>query len=166
MPTKKQILAGRKAVDAYRTAHAALHKKPYYRGIHADHTPLLNIMLKALEGLGFNSQAEFFDANEELCYQEVQRCYQMSGACDGCKGRDFACLSRQCFLDNSELLPSGNRAYIWRWKDFYDWRNFEGHSPDGCAYKFEKVAEPGFDIYWGMPTGITPEAYERFKGQE
>ena len=66
MPTKKQVLAGRKAVDAYRMAHAALHKKPYYRKVHEDHTPLLNIMLGAFKGQGFSSLQEFFDASDEL----------------------------------------------------------------------------------------------------
>lgn len=71
MATKKQVLAGRKAVDAYRTAHIALHKKPYYRKVHEDHTPLLNIMLGAFKGQGFNSIQEFFDANREHCLAEV-----------------------------------------------------------------------------------------------
>lgn len=66
MPNKKQILAGRKAVDAYRVAHIALHRKPYYRGVHDDHTPLLNIMLGAFKGQNFNSIQEFFNASDEL----------------------------------------------------------------------------------------------------
>ncbi len=76
MPTTKQILLGRKAVDSYRTAHTQLHQKPYYRGIHDDHTPLLNTMLADLKEQGFNSLQEFFDANTEYClslsgYQET-----------------------------------------------------------------------------------------------
>ena len=64
--SKSKILAGRKAVDAYRTAHAQLHSKTWHRGIPEEHTPLLNIMVKALKGLGFNTIQEFFDASETL----------------------------------------------------------------------------------------------------
>lgn len=53
--SKKAVLKGRKAVDAYRTAHAALHQEAYYRQVHADHIPLLEAMVKALEELGFSS---------------------------------------------------------------------------------------------------------------
>lgn len=64
MVDKEKILAGRKAVDAYREAHAALHKRLYYRGVHADHTPLLKAMVKALEGLGFSSAETDFEARK------------------------------------------------------------------------------------------------------
>ena len=60
---KGKILAGRKAVDAYRTAHAQLHSKPWHRGIPEAHTPLLNIMLASLKEQGFHSPQEFFDAS-------------------------------------------------------------------------------------------------------
>lgn len=64
--SETKILAGRKAVEAYRTAHAQMHSKPWHRGIPEEHTPLLNIMLKAFKGLGFNTIQEFFDASETL----------------------------------------------------------------------------------------------------
>lgn len=76
-------MAGRTAVDAYRTAHAQLHNKPYYRGVHDDHTPLLEQMLKGLSKQGFISDkpiliemsseilAKFFDASEDLSVQEL-----------------------------------------------------------------------------------------------
>lgn len=63
---REKILTGRKAVDAYREAHIQLHSKPWHRGIPEEHTPLLNIMLKAFKGLGFNTIQEFFDASETL----------------------------------------------------------------------------------------------------
>lgn len=63
---KERILAGRKAVGAYRTAHAQLHSKPWHKGIPEEHTPLLNIMLGAFKGLGFNTIQEFFDASKTL----------------------------------------------------------------------------------------------------
>lgn len=71
MIDKEKILAGRKAVDAYRTAHTALYKKPWHKGIPGEHTPLLNIMVKAFKGLGFNTIQEFFDASELLNIQEL-----------------------------------------------------------------------------------------------
>lgn len=71
MPTKQHILAGRKAVQAYRTAHTKLYEYGWHKGIPEEHTPLLNIMVKALGGLGFNTIQEFFDASEELNIQEL-----------------------------------------------------------------------------------------------
>lgn len=66
MVDKQKILAGRKVVNAYRKAHRRLYNKPWHRGIPDEHTPLLNIMLKAFKGLGFNTIDEFFNASEEL----------------------------------------------------------------------------------------------------
>lgn len=63
---KQKILAGRKAVEAYRTAHVKLCDKGWHKGIPEEHTPLLNIMLEAFKGLGFNTIQEFFDASEQL----------------------------------------------------------------------------------------------------
>lgn len=66
-----KVLKGRKAVDAYRTAHTALHNKPWHRGIPEEHTPPLNILLGGLKEQDFNSLAEFFGASEELNIQEL-----------------------------------------------------------------------------------------------
>ena len=66
MLNKEKTLAGRKAVDAYRTAHTKLYKSGWHKGIPKGHSPLLNIMTKALKGLGFNTIQEFFDASERL----------------------------------------------------------------------------------------------------
>ena len=68
---KQKVLAGRKAVDAYREAHRALHSKPWHRGMPEEHTPLLNIMVKAFKGLSFNTIQEFFDASELLNLEEL-----------------------------------------------------------------------------------------------
>ena len=70
MPTKKEILAGRKAVDAYRETHRLLHSKPWHKGIPEEHTPLLNVLLAELEGQGFDSLKAFFDASKLLNIQE------------------------------------------------------------------------------------------------
>lgn len=64
--SKTKILAGRKAVDAYRTAHSKLYEKGWHKGIPKEHTPLLNVMAKALRGLGFDTIQKFFDASETL----------------------------------------------------------------------------------------------------
>ncbi len=64
--SKTKILAGRKAVDAYRIAHTQLYGKGWHKGIPKEHTPLINIVLKTFEGLGFNTIQEFFDASEQL----------------------------------------------------------------------------------------------------
>lgn len=69
--SESKILAGRKAVDAYRTAHTQLHSKPWHKGVPEEHTPLLNIMTKAFKGLGFNTIQEFFDASRLLNIQKL-----------------------------------------------------------------------------------------------
>ena len=71
MPDKQKVLAGRKAVDAYRTAHIKLYERGWHKDIPEEHTPLLNIMLGAFKGQGFNSIQEFFDASELLNIQEL-----------------------------------------------------------------------------------------------
>jgi len=63
---KQQVLAGRKAVDAYRIAHTQLYVGGWHKGIPEEHTPLLNILLVNLKMQGFNSLDEFFAASEEL----------------------------------------------------------------------------------------------------
>jgi hypothetical protein len=64
---KEKILSGREAVDAYRTAHAKLYDKPWYRGIPEEHTPYLRAMVNALEGLGFAStEADFEPKKTEI----------------------------------------------------------------------------------------------------
>ena len=71
MIEKEKTLAGRKAVDAYRIAHAQLYSKPWHKGIPEEHTPLLDKMLPDLKKQGFNSLEEFFAASEELNIQEL-----------------------------------------------------------------------------------------------
>jgi hypothetical protein len=60
------IRKGRKAVDAYRTAHTQLYANGWYKGISVAHTPLLDKLLADLKALGFNSLGEFFATSEEL----------------------------------------------------------------------------------------------------
>lgn len=67
---KQKILAGRKTVEAYRQAHRQLYLQPWHKGIPEEHTPLLNIMLGAFKGLGFNTIQEFFDASVLLNKEE------------------------------------------------------------------------------------------------
>lgn len=63
---KQKILAGRKLVEAYRTAHAKLYERGYRKGIPEEHTPLLNVMKKGLTGLGFEDLNDFFTQSEAL----------------------------------------------------------------------------------------------------
>lgn len=78
MVDKAKVLAGRKAIEAYRIAHAQLHSKPWHKGIPEEHTPLLVKLLSDLGKLEFTSTeidfepkkteilAKFFDASAEL----------------------------------------------------------------------------------------------------
>lgn len=83
MVDKEKILVGRKAVDAYRTAHTALYSKPWHRSIPEEHTSLLKILVQKLERQGFTSAgtdfeprkteilAKFWEASDLLNLQEL-----------------------------------------------------------------------------------------------
>jgi len=66
MPKKDKVLLARKAVDDYRNAHTLLHSVPWYEGVPAAHTPILNTMKGKLKEQSFNSSDEFFIASDEL----------------------------------------------------------------------------------------------------
>lgn len=67
---KEKILAGRVAVDSYRTAHAKLYEKGWHKGIPEEHTPLLEKMLKAWEPFGYTLD-NFWEISEELNMKEL-----------------------------------------------------------------------------------------------
>ena len=142
MIDKYKILAGRKAVDTYRAAHALLHSTKWHKGVPEAHTPLLNTMLAELKKQGFNSLDEFYKANETVCYSELKRCYTPVGVCDACEGRTLSCLDK-CFLARSAEFNGVVRI---TWRDFYDWQSFEGNTPPTCSIHFEKITEPNFDV--------------------
>ena len=58
------INAGRKAIDAYRKAHAKLHEKGWQKGLSEDHTPLLEKMVSDLEAAGVVSSETDFKAKK------------------------------------------------------------------------------------------------------
>lgn len=58
---KDKVLAGRLAVEAYRTAHAHLYDKGWYKGISEDHTPLLEKLVADLEKIGITSTKPDFE---------------------------------------------------------------------------------------------------------
>lgn len=68
---KQKILAGRRAVEAYRTAHTKLHEKGWHKGIHEEHTPLFRELEGKLRQIGFNSAEEFRWANLDFNAQEL-----------------------------------------------------------------------------------------------
>jgi hypothetical protein len=153
---KAQILAGRKAVDAYRTAHLALHSKSWHRGIPKEHTPLLNIMVKAFKGLGFNTIQEFFDASEQLNIdefgltsqeinaQELAKLYLRQGDCNKCGKCCEWCKDYEgggiCGL--YENKPQ-------RCKDYPTAADFVAGLPPECSFRFEKTSyEIDMNLGW------------------
>jgi len=66
-----KVELGRRAVNAYRAAHAQLHTKTWYPQIHDDHTPLLERLKDDLKAQGFNSLDEFWDASDDLNIKEI-----------------------------------------------------------------------------------------------
>lgn len=66
MVDKEKILAGRKRVGAYLTAHTKLYEHGWHRGIPEEHIPLVNRLLAQLKELGFDSVGEFQRAEREF----------------------------------------------------------------------------------------------------
>lgn len=80
---ESQILSGRSAVGVYRYQHGLLHASGWYADIHTDHTPLLKVLVDALDQQGFTSietgfepkktevLARFWDASDLLNIQKL-----------------------------------------------------------------------------------------------
>lgn len=64
MAKKRDVVAGRKIVDAYRKAHSDLSLGGWHKGIPEAHTPLLEKMVGALDKLGFSSSEIEFSARK------------------------------------------------------------------------------------------------------
>jgi len=62
---KDKSIKARKAIERYRKAHGNLHRQKYYRGIHADHTPLLKTLIANLEKIGFTTTETDFEPKKE-----------------------------------------------------------------------------------------------------
>jgi len=190
MVSKEELLAGRKAVDDYLEAHSQLHQ-PIKDGkaLAVDHSEIMEKMLSELKAQGFESQDAFRDANGLACGLERMRCYKMEGTCDGCKGRergcDPSCIEEIPYFDsqsktlNAQKSSREHRADIEQklsdgtltleklkgyGTHFFTWRKFPDNVPPNCSIKYVKVAEPRFDIYWGIRIpAIDPEQYEEIK---
>jgi hypothetical protein len=152
----KGIIEGRKLAGKYHQNLVSFKKAKRILNS-ANHTTLVAEFEAQLKAIGFESIADFYEQNRLACLAEVERCYQAVGECDCCEGRERGCL-KDCFPNRSKAV---NRV-TFLWQDFYDWKQFEGHSPEGCSMHFEKVEKPSFDIYWGMPEGLKPEVVRRF----
>lgn len=144
MPIDKQkILAGRKAVQAYRTAHTKLYEKGQRKGIPEEHTPLLNIMLRAFKDLGFNTIREFFDANNVFIKEELAKVYQIVGECNHCGKCCGGCRDYEgggiCRI--YETRPQGCR-------DYPTIQDLLTGVPEECSYSLKKIAEPDIDVRW------------------
>jgi hypothetical protein len=150
----KRIIEGRKLAGKYHQNLASFKKAKRILDS-ANHTTLAAEFESELQAIGFESIADFYEQNRLACLAEVEKCFRLVGECDMCKGRQRGCLS--CQKDRAQTTgkvePNTN--------DFYDWQHFEGHCPPRCSVHFEKIAEPRFDIYWGMYEGLKPEVVER-----
>lgn len=108
---REKVLAGRKAVDAYREAHRQLHSKPWDRGVPEEHTPLLGTLVKALEELGFASTETDFEPKKteilaKFWAESEKSCYEDMGIYDNpvYKSRaDLTMLGKQAFFQGVEL---------------------------------------------------------------
>jgi len=150
------ILEGRKVADNYIKDLAKIKRSGKILTPKL-HTETLVGFAKELEKLGFESISDFYESNRLACLEEVKRCYRPVGECDCCVGRERGCL-KNCFPTRSKECGK----VVFSWDDFFEWQQFEGHSPEGCSMYFKEVDKPTFDIYWGMPEGLKPEVVRRF----
>jgi hypothetical protein len=168
----EKILKGREIVDAYRAYTA----KPGA----VDESHQLTGDIKAL---GFEKIQDFFDANEEACYIERTRCFELIGKCDACKGRVRACYPpNQCVTatkeyfkaDKSFDIDQGNKDYREKVLNgevtllelkkisshWHVWAKFPGNTPPTCTLGYKKLDDPRFDILWDM-RAIDPVHYQQ-----
>ncbi len=178
----EKILDGRRLIDAYQEEQ----KIPGAKDNSGE-------LLAAIQSLGFRDHQTFYDANEEANYIEKAKSYRIQGECDDCFNRDKGCLSNcqlgyeqavSAVVSNVPKLREGalkikdtsdyyvNEAINGRmsliqmrkvFNFFYVWRNFPDNVPPTCSCKFVKIKAPDFDIYWGMPQGMTLEQYNKSK---
>ena len=90
----KQILSGRKIVDAYR-------KEQMKEGVKDTSVKLL----KDIQALRFEDVGAFFGANKKAIEEDMQRCVKFVGVCDFCVGREPGCV-RACYDEMSSPDPS------------------------------------------------------------
>ena len=142
--SKGKILAGRRAVDAYRTAHAKLYEHGWRRGIPEEHTPLLNTMLAEFKKQGFNSLQEFFAASEELNTTELNKMYLREGECNLC-GK--CCLECKDYVGNG--ICSIHKAKPKDCANYPIAKDFVSGLPEGCSYSFTRTAyQTTVDTKW------------------
>jgi len=154
---KEKVLAGREAVDAYRTAHAQLHSQPWHKGIPEEHTPLLEKLLADLKNQGFNSLDEFWEANKALNEEVFWATYRAEGECDGCPDRERGC-SPSCFAEMSEfseifgcptLKPNVRTTEAeWFYIEKYGLPKANGEYIPNCKHRLVKVKKPDVDWRW------------------
>ena len=131
MVDEDKVLAGRKAVDAYRESHRLLHANGWYKGISEDHTPLLNTMLAELNKQGFKSMQEFIDTSEELNNTELNKTYLREGECNRC-GK--CCGRCEHFLGDNVCTIYDTRPL--RCADYPTNKDFIEGLPKECSYRF------------------------------
>ena len=61
LKSRAAIVAGRRLVDAYRTAHEELHARAWTRGVPESHTELLEKLVAGLEKVGYLASGAVFE---------------------------------------------------------------------------------------------------------
>jgi len=137
------------AIEAYVAVRAESEGINREKSITAERKKCLAI----LKAGGYDSFVDWSQKKMQAQMDELQRCYKMTGKCDGCVGRKHGCYT--ACVDN-RVKENGQ---VWRWLDFFAYQQFDGHMPYNCGLRFEKIAEPTFDIYEDMGPGYDKEAF-------
>jgi hypothetical protein len=103
----------------------------------------------------FETIQDFYTEEQLLAIAEIQRCFQVTGSCDGCEGRKRGCLT-ECY----ESRKNYPHPQIWDWSDFLTFYNFSGYTAPGCSIQVTKVDEPRFDVFIFPQSAIDPAEWE------
>lgn len=142
-----KVLAGRKIIEAYQKAHQKSHNQ----------AKIEDAALKGLNGLGFASFGDFYEANKQANIAEARRCYRITGHCDGCPGREKGCPNLGCPEREHAAIINRDLTFDEVMLNFFRLRNLPDHAPPNCLIRAEEIEKPAFDIYWGFSPTWTPE---------
>lgn len=152
MTETERVLAGRKAVDDYRAAHAELHHEVQEGEVlPIDHSQIMDTLLSELRALGFNSIDEFMEFSKKANVEVVKEVFVLEGKCDGCKGRPIGCADfcREEFVpleEGDEENPLGRKFDLTRAATFPK----EGRGVFAAVKKFKEYYEPYHPAKKGM----------------
>jgi len=134
---KARVLATRQVIEDYRQKHQRAHQDGSWSDKLSEQ--LIASLNKGYLDNGFENEEDFYAENKRLCFEEIQRCFQVFGTCDGCLERTLGCCLNMPTSSKYEpsLISATTYRYFPRW------------SSPNCKVYTKQISETSFDIYWG-----------------